>query len=223
MKLSILAMSTLLLAGTAQAGPYLVLEAGQARGDFDLNDFKAFNQSVIDAGGTASLDDDDTDTALSLGGGYRLNNHFAVELAYMDLGEYSARSDTQDTVDGFDRERTIEERLELSGLALQAIGRWPINNLALEGSAGLIRLDQDGSARAEGQTFDNSGTVVDSQSTRSSADDSETVPMFGVGVSYQFTDQLQAQVRYRRMMNIDSDLQDEYDLDLFTAGIGFLF
>lgn len=130
------------MAATAQAGTYVFVEGGRASGDFDLDNFHEFNRSVEAVGGQASLSDDDRDTAFGLGVGYAFTPNWAVEVSYLDLGEFSAQSDTSDTTStGFNRQRHVKETLDVSGLNFSGIGRLPVTSLlSLEGLAGFAWL-----------------------------------------------------------------------------------
>ena len=52
-------------------------------------------------------------------GGYKFNKHFALELAYTDLGEVSG----SDVFPGF----SDSFKAELKGFLVQAVGTWPID------------------------------------------------------------------------------------------------
>tara|TARA_B110000977_G_scaffold194755_1_gene271945 strand:+ start:759 stop:1370 length:612 start_codon:yes stop_codon:yes gene_type:complete len=69
---------------------YIAGSIGQAEYDLSLSDF-----ADIDDGSIISASLDDSDTSYSLYGGFRINQYFAVEGGYLDLGEsaLSAQSD----------------------------------------------------------------------------------------------------------------------------------
>lgn len=215
----------LLMSATAQAGPYLFAEGGRATADFDLDNFHEFNRSVEANGGQAALSDDDRDSAFSLGVGYAFTPNWAVEVSYLNLGEFSAQSDTSDTTStGFNRQRHIKESLDVSGLNFSGVGRLPMtSSLSLEGLAGFAWLKQKGTGKAWGQTFNEAGEAVRTQYQRAHDDRNDWAPLLGVGVRYQLNDHWQAGLRYRRLFDAKADMLDEYDLDLFTAGVSYQF
>lgn len=61
------------------------------------------------------------------------------------------------------------------------------------------------------------------QYQRAHDDRNDWAPLLGVGVRYQLNDHWQAGLRYRRIFGAKADVLDEYDLDLFTAGVSYQF
>jgi OOP family OmpA-OmpF porin len=82
-------------------------------------------QSTIDVGLA-----DDSDTSFKVFGGYSFNEHFGVELAYIDGGSVEQRLGPS----------SVE--VEATGLSALAIGRLPINDLfSVYAKAGLASYD----------------------------------------------------------------------------------
>jgi len=101
---------------------------------------------------------DDTDTALTLFGGYQINKSFGAELGYVNLGEVSAT--------GPGGTATIEAK----GFELVGVGTLPINQqFSLFGKLGFFRWDLD--ASAPGVSISESGMDL----------------TYGFGVKYDFT------------------------------------
>lgn len=218
--------STLLFALNAQAGnAYLQLEAGQSRSaDMNLSHFKAFNNSIEAAGGSARLTENKTDTALIIGVGYKYSPHFAVEVSYLNLGEVSARSETTDTAAGITRHRTIKESVEQDALMLSLIGQLPLTEQwQLRGSLGLAWLDQTSQGEASGVSQNNVGTVVSKTSESTHQSSHEWVLALGLGVAYQLKPKWQLQLNWRRLLNTAPALLGKQDVDVITAGVGYRF
>lgn len=221
----LLSAGLVLVAMNTQADTYLLLEAGQVRTDLDTAHFQGYHTVIINQGGSATLTEDDSDTMLLVGVGYQYTPHFAVEAGYLDLGEFTATSDTTDTYrSGVTRTRTIQETSEQRGLLFSAVGQYPVNDQwQLKGHLGLIWLDQTAIGSAEGESINAAGTVVATESESSSRSDKEWAPVVGIGTGYQFTANWEAQVNWRRIIGTEPEVLGEQDLDLLTAGLQYRF
>lgn len=209
----------------SQAAPYLLLEAGQINGDLDTAHFQAYHQGIVNSGGTARLSQDEKDTGLLLGVGYQYNPNLAVELSYLKLGEFSATSHTTDTRRAdITRTRSITETSEQQGLALNAVGLYPINNQwSLRGQLGLVWLDQTATGSARGQSVNAAGTVIATESEGFSKSNKEWAPVIGLGTGYQLNPDWQLQLNWRRIIGTEPGILGEQDLDLLTAGLKYSF
>lgn len=85
--------------------------------------------------GQSEIDVDDADaddTSFRIGGGYRVNQNFAVEGFYIDYGE------AEDTVGGLDAS------IEATAFQFQAVGLFPVNpTVDLYGKVGLAIWDAE--------------------------------------------------------------------------------
>ena len=167
-----------ILSGSAFAQPYIGFSAGQA----DVDESMVI-PGLIDPGGRV----DGKDGAFKLFGGYQLSPNFALEAAFVDLGDVSySGSFAGATVSG--------GRIQNSGLNLSAVGVVPLGqSFVLFGKLGMFlwyseatdvtggfafRSEEDGadlsvglgasvaigqrvSLRAEWERFDMSNTDVD--------------------------------------------------------------
>ncbi len=114
-------------------------------------------QSTIDVGLS-----DDSDTSFKVFGGYSINEHFAVELAYVDGG----------SVD--ERQGPSSVEVEVTGLTAVAVGRLPVNDMfAVYGKLGLASYDVE---LTFSDPFFGSGSVKES--------DEEV--MYGIGAAFSF-------------------------------------
>lgn len=216
---------TLSAALNAQAGAYLTLEAGQARSHLDTAHFEAYHQGIVNSGGTASLSQDKKDSTLLLGVGYQYNPYLAVEVSYLNLGEFSASSHTSDTnAQAITRTRHIKETAEQQGLGLSAVGLYPINDQwSLSGQLGLVWLDQTAKGLARGQSVNAVGTVIATESEGSSKSNKEWAPLIGLGTSYQLNPNWQVQLNWRRVMGTEPGVLGKQDINLLTAGLRYRF
>ncbi len=91
---------------------------------------------------------DDSDIGWSLFGGYRISRHLGVEGGYVNLGEYKATSNSNNTDDSF-------EAFYLAAVGILPLGeQW---QLRAKAGGGIMKLDQSFSnqdnARDEGGTY----------------------------------------------------------------------
>lgn len=221
----LLSVSALLFTLNIQADTYLTIEAGKARSDLSTSHFQEFNQEVINNGGTALLSQDKKNTALLLGIGYQYNPYLAVEVNYLNLGEFSASSHTSDTnTQAVTRARHIKETAKQQGLGLSAVGLYPINDQwLLSGQLGLVWLDQTAKGSARGQSVNAAGTVIATENESFRRSDNEWVPMLGLGTGYQLNPHWQVQLNWRRVLGTEPSLLGKQDVDLLTAGVRYRF
>lgn len=90
--------------------------------------------TLFDAG--YSCNEKDTDTAIQLFGGYRVNQHLLLEAGYADLGKFTG--DLTGTVSG--TSTNISDTFKAKGFKAGAVGLYPLTpSVALLGRAGLFR------------------------------------------------------------------------------------
>ena len=170
------------VAGIAGAQGYIGVGAGIT--SVDICD------EIIALGATSC---DDEDTGLKLFGGYKFNPNFAVEGAWIDLGEISAS----------DGVVTVTE--EVDGFQLAAVGIIPINpQFGIFGKVGVYMWDVSATASAPGF-----GSA--------SASDDGTDIMFGAGANWNFSKQFGLRAEWERF-DIDGD-----DVDFLSIGAQFNF
>lgn len=216
---ALMAAMGMLAVSQAHADGYVWLEGGVGYADLST---KGFDQAATDwrASPTATgahVSDDDSDALWRLGAGYALNDHWAVELFYEDLGEYSGSMTLEGTSpQGANATLDATEAVGLSGFGAQVVGQWPLNErFSLLGTAGLSYLDNEREYRAAVSNFNTPG-----ESARQSDDSHEWVPTLGFGVSFQVTDQLDVRGRYSRYFDAgETDNLPSFDLDTLSAGL----
>lgn len=210
-------------AGTASAadeGWYVVGFAGESgaqnihQGAIDQNVIDIFGLaglSVVDA--TSTLDD--SDTAFGLAGGYQVNRNFAVELAYVDLGDvsYSASGTVTDGLDTFDAGVGLDQ--SASGPVLSLLGIVPIGErFSVFGRLGfaLMSVDADAAFSLDGE----------SASAGDSTDRSNLV--YGIGGEFSFNRRFGIRLGWDRYAEVGSDdVGIEVDIDMISLGLRFNF
>ena len=143
----------------------------------------SFGKSDLKDACTGLPNCDDSDTALSIFGGYQFNKHFGAEIAYTDVGKASASSGANAAT------------LEAKGFEFLAVGTIPLNQqFSLYGKLGLFMWDAD--IRTSGPGV----TVLTS--------DDGTDLTIGFGARYSFTKNLAAQLQWQRyeLDNFDVDV-----------------
>jgi len=173
--------------------------------------FESVGLDVVDL--TATLDD--SDTGFGLAGGYQLNDHFAVEFAYVDLGsvDYRASATVSDGVDEVDVDVGLESSAQ--GPVLSALGILPIGErFSLFGRVGLSLLNAEGTARI----------ALDGISQRASQSSQKSDPMLGVGAELSLSKHFTIRLAWDRYFDVGTeDVTGDVDADLITLGmrIGF--
>ncbi|HEY6527422.1 MAG TPA: outer membrane beta-barrel protein [Cellvibrionaceae bacterium] len=161
-------MKSIILAGvlatvsiSANAGEFYVLaDVGQSKLEVSFEDAN-FSKS---------------DTMFDLGIGYNLNQNFAFEFAYRDLGGISES-------DGY-----ASSSSDLTSLQLSALGKVPVNDaMYLYGRLGLARL-----------TADYSLDVYNSSQYDESGSETKTKALIGLGMGYNITPAASLRVEYIR-------------------------
>jgi OmpA-OmpF porin, OOP family len=143
---------------------------------------------------------EDTDTALRVFGGFRINRHFAVELGYHQLGEATATAPSGSTL-GFEA-----TTFELLGLGIVPLG----DRFSVYGKVGLYAGDTKVSANGF--------------STSPSRNDLT----YGIGAQYDFTPNLGVRAEWQRYQDLGSfDLMGvnlfEGDVDVMSIGLVYRF
>jgi OOP family OmpA-OmpF porin len=203
-------------AQAAEPGWYLVGSGGESsasglgKGQVDDNLVAIFGSvglDVLDSSSTL----DDSDTGFGFAGGYQVNDHFAFEFAYVDLGsiDYRASGTVSDGVDTFDAEAVLGSSVD--GAVLSVLGILPIGErFSVYGRAGLSLLDAKGTARI----------TVDGQSQRASQSSQKSDLMFGVGAEYSLTSHFAIRLAWDRYLDVGTEnVAGDTDADFFSLGV----
>lgn len=203
-------------AQAAEPGWYLVgfggesSASGLSQGQVDDNlaaIFGSVGLEIVDASSTL----DDSDTGFGLAGGYQMNDHFAFEFGYVDLGtiSYRATGTVTDGVDQAPAEAILES--EADGPVLSVLGILPIGDrFSVFGRAGLSLMNAKGSARLT------VGDVSDQASQSSQKSDL----MFGAGMEYRLTRHFTIRLGWDRYLDVATqEVVGDTDADLYSLGI----
>ncbi|MGH8221383.1 MAG: outer membrane beta-barrel protein [Woeseiaceae bacterium] len=169
--------------------------------------FESVGLAVVDF--TSTLDD--SDTGFGFAGGYQLNDHFAMEFAYVDLGsvDYRASATVSDGVDEVDADVGFES--SANGPVLSVLGILPIGErFSLFGRVGLSLLNADGTVRI----------ALDGISQRASPSSQKSDPMLGVGAELSLSKHFAIRLAWDRYFDVGTEnVTGDVDADLITLGV----
>jgi OOP family OmpA-OmpF porin len=212
------------LGSTAFAGGpapfYIGATAGQANVDNNLNGFdndhicsdagKNYEECRIGDGGSAG----------HIYGGFQLNDNFAVEIGYADLGDTAAYHYTDPA--------TITQ--ETKGVTVAAVGRYRLgksSRMLAYGKAGVFAWNSEVTSESDNHRIPHGST-----------DDSGVDPMIGAGLEYELSHNVSIRAGWDRYYGVGSndvlvDFHDGYetgelntldtDVDVYSAGVNFSF
>lgn len=200
------------LAASAQAeGSYVVVFGGATSAE-GLNQ-NALDASLLDAGfdlQESSLDDSDTGFGATLG--YQVNENFAAELSYVDLGEatYDANNAQANPAN-----ESVALSTSAAGPVLSLLGILPVSSrFDVYGRAGLALMDVEGEASS---TIGDVTDRISDSTTRSNL-------VLGAGGQYSFNDRFAVRLEWDRHFEVGSeDITGESDIDLFALGLRYNF
>lgn len=165
---------------------------------------------------------DRSDTAYKVAVGLKVNPYVALEVQYIDLGEASYKGSASDGVQ-FSSDKL---KSETSGLGANVVGIYPIDDFTLFAKAGYHYLKTKGSYK-----YDESFTGFSPYSESESKTVRNWTPSFGVGASYNITQELAVVAEYERYkgvadkkVTIDGEkLSFKHDIDFASIGLRYNF
>ena len=200
------------LATSAHAeGWYAVVFGGEASSEgLDQDELDA---SLVDAGfdlQSSSLDDSDTGFGATLG--YEVNENFAAELSYVDLGDVSYQASNEQANPA---NESVTLDTSAAGPVFSLLGILPVGERwDLYGRAGLALMDSEGEATAT------AGDVTD----RISDSTNRSNMVLGAGVQYDVSDRFGLRLEWDRYFDVGSEeIVGESDIDLFSLGLRYNF
>ncbi len=203
-------------AQAAEPGWYLVgfggesSASGLSQGQVDDNLAAIFASVGLDLLAVDSTLDD-ADTGFGIGGGYQLNDYFAVEFGYVDLGSLSYRG-TGTVTDGV-QPAAIEANLGNSadGSVVSALGILPIGErFTVFGRAGLSLMNAKGTARI----------TVDGVSDSASQSSQKSDLVIGAGAEYALTRHFAVRLAWDRYMDVATEnVLGDTDADFYSLGV----
>lgn len=200
-------LSALLISANSHA---VEVEAGAADhgyilGSLGLVSVKDFCEDNAVVG--ASTVCDDKTYGVKIGGGYRLTDNFAVELAANFTGDVETS-----IYDSFDR---IDGSVSARILTAQAVVRAPIGKANILFKAGFARSSIDADVTFSGSSF-GSGSVSESATS--------TSPILSVGFEFPIKNKVGLFVQYDLITDVgDKDSVGESDIGFLNAGISLGF
>jgi len=207
-------------ASAADEGWYIVGFAGESsaqnvsQGDLDQNVVDVFGSvglSIVDATSTI----DDSDTGFGLAGGFQVNQNFAAELAYVDLGDisYQANGTVTDGIDTFDAGLGIDQ--SASGPVFSLLGIVPIGErFSVFGRVGIALMSVDADATVS----------IDGESASDGVSTDRSNMMYGIGGEFSFNRRFGVRLGWDRYADVGSEDQGgEVDIDLISLGLRFNF
>jgi OOP family OmpA-OmpF porin len=157
---------------------------------------------------TNSIEDRERDHGFKIFGGYQFTRNFGLEGGYFDLGEfgYTARTTAPGSLTG---------DIRVKGLNLDLVGTLPLTQrFSVLGRVGVTSSRTEGSFSATG-----AARVPYASSNTSQR---STNAKYGVGVAYNFTENLSMRVEAERYRIKDS-VGNKGDVDMFSVGLVYRF
>jgi OOP family OmpA-OmpF porin len=203
----LLLVAAVLLAGTANAdeNPWYA-GAGVGLADIDVDD-DDYDRDLAQRGYTTSSSLDDTATGWKLFGGYRFTRNWAVEAAYVDLGDVTSETTVKDGPPGFTAQDFVDTAVKVhpysvDGFTLSGVGTWPVNKkFSLFAKLGIFKWDADIKVECVGCGFP----------VKAPDDESGTDWTAGAGAGYDFNDEFGMRLEFERYAT------DRDDVNFFSV------
>lgn len=184
---------------------YIGGNIGQSQARID--DGKIVSQLRTSMLTTTAINNDDSNTAYKLFGGYQFNKNFAVEAGYFNLGQFGYTATTLPA-------GTQSGTIKLSGLNLDAVGILPINDqFSAFARVGLQY------AQAK-DNFSSTGFVPVPANPNPSKN--ATNYEAGLGLQYDFTRSLGMRVEAERY-RINDAVNNNGDINMYSVGLVYRF
>lgn len=195
--------------GSILASVILMMASGVNAEENNLYVGASFGSSAYDVNKKDFIDDsslnsleskfDDTDSAFKIFGGYQINDYFAVEAAYTNLGGlsfskgyYVGWRDPQQGSEGLLMD-TLYATLEVTGFIVNGVAQYPISDdFSVFAKLGVFRWNVDASFKWISDYYliiDNvlQSDIFYTEISPSSESDSGTDAFIGLGLSYQWS------------------------------------
>jgi OOP family OmpA-OmpF porin len=213
--------SLVLLAGTAVAqddnGFYMGAGMGYSKLSIDEGKLNRMIGDGLPAPWTLTRSQsDESATPYHIFGGYRFMEYFAVELAYLNLGDATYKGNLSDNATTNPRSGAIKGTWSVDGVPLSLLGIWPISDqFDIFGRVGVFYGSVDLKARAKDST---GATIVSG-----SADDNTTEFFGGAGADWNFTDNLTGRAEWQFMPSVGNDDTGSGDFNNFIFSLIYRF
>lgn len=199
------------IASAQSSGFYAGASTGQA--SVDLGNIASDVAAIATEEGftNVSSGQKDSDTSWKFFMGYKVNQNFAIEGGYVDLGKYTAN------VSGMDGgvKATIDASVKSYAYFVDVVGILPLGgDFSLFGKVGGAYTNTKAEASAA------YGGVSASDSIK----ENKFVPKVGAGAEYNITKSIAVRGEFERYMNVgDSDTTGESNVDVWSVGLKFGF
>jgi OmpA-OmpF porin, OOP family len=196
---------------------YVGIGGGQSR---TSDDIVSQRESSISNGVATGSTFDDNDGAWKVFGGWQVNEIFAVEAYYADLGKTHLVTNTLSTdnlVGTFDMTRKVD------GFGVDAVANWRfLPQFSLLGRVGAFASRTKGDATVSGGLI----FVNDPTATSRSNTVNETVAHYGLGGQWDFQPNMSLRLEWERFQNVGkafetgrSGVSGEADTDLVALSV----
>jgi opacity protein-like surface antigen len=220
---AVLSMIMLGATGTAAAatpGLYVTGTLGQSAADVSQSDKDSIDDVLVAAwnqnGFTVLANDsslDKSDLGYELAVGYQISERFALEAAYIDLGEatYDADSVVDSPAPGGPYDAVTEITFGVSGPAFSAVGGWSLTSrLSLDARVGVFM----------GKSKLGVNLAADGVSEDESESDSSSSLLFGAGVSWSFSEKAAVRLGYTYFQEA---VFEEFNVGRLSLGLRYGF
>jgi opacity protein-like surface antigen len=201
------------------AGFHFGVSGGSVRYWYHSADYDAIARRAFDEASRPILSLnphlDESDSALSVFGGFRFNRFIAVEGAFIDLGAVRYTADAMFLVNSTPQPGTVHVTTRERGGTVAAIGIWPITDIwELYGRAGML-LDR-GEIR---KTREVSGVRTSLRDTNESFD-----AIIGLGMAWHAGEHIAVRLEYQRIAAgfSDDSYQSSGEKSADVIGLGVL-
>lgn len=197
----------------AESGFYVLGAVGQSHFDYNLDseDLKGTEDGVTIAEATGKQDKSDTGFKLQVG--YQINDNFAIEGGYVDLGEYSLKGSLAGDVNGDDFEGVYKAKAKSTAINLDGVFILPLgSDWSLFAKVGVVRAE----------TKQSLSLYVAGEGGSDSSKKTRTTGHYGLGGAYNLTKDVSVRLEWERFNQLGSDdLMGKANVDLFSLGIAY--
>lgn len=223
--LPLLTLATVLATSAqAQTSPwYLGIALGQARTDGAL---VSNREDTIYNATNLRTSFDDKDTVGKAFGGYRFNEHFALEGNYTDFGKQRTVSNF-DVPGGATGSGSLTVNRQVQGFGIDLVGSLPIaDRFSAYGKLGAFYSETKADGEIAGDIFFTDGQGGTTRHRKVS----ETNFSFALGLAYAFNSQWSARLEWQRVTDVGRDFgpgvtngTGEASMDALWLGVAFRF
>ncbi|MET3108623.1 OOP family OmpA-OmpF porin [Oxalobacteraceae bacterium GrIS 2.11] len=183
---------------------YMGANIGQSKAKIDNNSIH--DVLIYDGATSVSISDDNRDTGYKVYGGYQINDNFAIEAGFFDLGKFSYLATTVPA-------GTVNGDIRLKGLNLDLLGFIPLTeNFSVFGRVGMNYAQARDNFSASGIV-----AITDPNPSKRSLN-----YKFGLGLQYRLTQALAIRLEAERN-RVDDAIGNKGDVDLYSVGLTYRF